>query len=243
MISLVMPYYLNPEMLARQYRNFTSWPSRARAAIKVIIVDDGSPRDPAANVPRPYGLPELEIYRVLEDRPWHQHAARNLGAHVADSEWLLLTDMDHMLEAGGAMALHRLAAHGRLDHRFAYMLDRIEADTRELTRAPNGQPKPHPNSFVMSRELYWRIGGYDERATGIYGTDALFRKRAFDIGRKGHLEIPLVRFWRDVVPDASTTTLPRKEGRDNAARARILDEIGRNPGGKLVLNFEWERVF
>ena len=115
MIALVMPYYMNGEMLRLQYRNFTSWPSRARNAIKIIIVDDGSPSDPAASVPRPYGLPELEIYRVIDDRPWHQHGARNLGAFEADREWLLLTDMDHMLEPEGAMALTRLAENGRLD--------------------------------------------------------------------------------------------------------------------------------
>ncbi len=242
MIALVMPYYLNREMLARQYRNFTSWPARARKAIKVIIIDDGSPRDPAANVPRPYGLPELEIYRVLEDRPWHQHGARNLGARLADRDWLLLTDMDHMLEPEQAMQLVKMAEKGQLDREACYMLDRIEADTREPTRAPNGVAKPHPNSFVMSRELYWRVGGYDERATGIYGTDALFRKRAFDIGKPGHLQIPLVRFWRDIVADASTTTLPRKEGRDHAKRVEILRQIAADPEGRKVLAFDWERV-
>jgi hypothetical protein len=94
----------------------------------------------------------------------------------------------------------------------------------------------------MSRKLYWQIGGYDERATGIYGTDALFRKRAFSIGREGHLPIPLVRYWRELVVDASTTGLPRKDGRDHAARARILEQIARDPGGRKVLDFEWERV-
>lgn len=242
MISLIMPYFENPEMLRIQYRNFVNWPSRARSLIKIIIVDDGSPNNPAERVPRPYGLPDLEIYRVLEDIPWHQHGARNAGAYEAKSKWLLLTDMDHMLEAGPAMALVRLAENFRLDPNTAYMLDRLEANTRERTKAPNGQPKPHPNSFVMSRELYWKIGGYDERATGIYGTDALFRKRAFSIGKEGKLEIHLLRFWRELVADASTEGLPRKEGRDNAARARILEDIARNPDGRLLLNFAWARV-
>lgn len=242
MINLVMPYYENPDMLRLQYRNFTSWPARVRKAIKIILVDDGSPVSPAARVPRPYGMPEIEIYRVIEDRPWHQHGARNLGAKMADGEWLVLTDMDHMLESEAAVRLVKMRDRGQLDPRTCYMLDRIEADTREPTRAPNGIPKPHPNSFVMSRALYWQIGGYDERATGIYGTDALFRKRAFSIGRQGHLEIALVRYWRDLVADASTEGLPRKEGRDNAARARILEQIARDPGGRKVLDFEWERV-
>lgn len=242
MISLVMPYYMNPGMLRLQYRNFQSWPARARNEIKVIIVDDGSPTSPAENVPRPYDMPTIEIYRVLQDKPWHQHGARNLGAHVADSEWLLLTDMDHVLEPDHAMELRGNIAKKLLDPRAVYMLDRIEADTREPTRAPNGVLKPHPNSFVLTRDLYWQIGGYDERATGIYGTDKLFRQRAFSIGHQQHLSIPLVRYWRELVPDASTTTLPRKEGRDPAEKSRIMREIARAPDDRRVLDFEWEQV-
>lgn len=242
MINLIMPYYLNAGMLREQYANFRTWPSKVRKGIKIIIVDDGSPVDPAANVPRPYGLPEIEIYDVLMDKPWHQHGARNLGAHVADGDWLLLTDMDHMLEAEPATELFNRVLQERLDRNRCYMLDRIEADTREHTRAPNGVLKPHPNSFVLTRDLYWQIGGYDERATGIYGTDRLFRQRAQSIGGNEQLDIALVRFWRDIVPDASTTTLPRKEGRDPVLRKQIMDEIAANPEARKVLDFEWQRV-
>lgn len=243
MITLVMPYYLNSSMLALQYRNFQSWKARVRKAIKVVIVDDGSPMLPASNVPRPYDMPEIEIYRVLMDKPWHQHGARNLGAHVADGEWLLLTDMDHVLEADDAARLELLVRKGQLDRDTCYMLNRREADTREPTLAPNGAPKPHPNSFLLTRELFWQIGGYDERATGIYGTDKLFRERAFTIGERGYLEdVCLTRFWRDLVPDASTTTLPRKEGRDPAHRRQVMASIAAEPDARKVLDFEWERV-
>src|SRR5690606_20832300 len=96
----------------------------------------------------------------LEDRPWHQHAARNLGAQEAAAPWLLLTDMDHVLTAGAAGSL--LKRLGRLDHRTAYFLHRIEATTLEPTLGRDNKPKPHPNSFVMTRDLFWEAGGYDE---------------------------------------------------------------------------------
>jgi len=240
MLTIAMPYYLNSEMLARHYRNWLAWPGKYRSRLRVIIADDGSPERPAANVPRPYGLPPIEIYRVLEDRPWHQHAARNLAADRADDGWMLVTDMDHMLPPEhGAALIKSLPA---LDPDTVYMLDRVEADTGKPTLGRDGQPKPHPNSFVLTRALYWRIGGYDERATGIYGTDRLFRERAFSVGRKGHLDIPLTRYWRDLVPDASTTTLPRKEGRDPAQKAVIMARIAAAPDDRVTLGFPWERV-
>lgn len=242
MLTICMPYYLNPGMLARHYRNWLEWPSKMRHALRAIIVDDGSPVSPAANVPRPYGLPAIEIYRIAEDRPWHQHGARNLAADRAPEGWMLLTDMDHVLSPAAARSLMKMIAKGKLDPRTCYMLDRIEADTGEPTLSEAGTPKPHPNSFVVTRETFWRIGGYDERATGFYGTDRLFRERAFSVARRGHLAVPLTRYWRDLVPDASTTTLARKEGRDPAIKARALAEIAAAPDARLALNFEWERV-
>lgn len=240
-LTLVMPFWLNSGMLAKQYEGWAAWPDELKRRFEIILVDDGSP-EPAADVPRPDGLPTLRIYRVLEDRPWHQHGARNLGAHEAEDGWLLLTDMDHVLSMVSAAAL--MLRLDRLNSETVYMLDRVEADTGKPTLNGHGQPKPHPNSFVMTRELYWRIGGYDEDFCGVYGTDAYFRERAFRIGRRGHLNIPLTRYWRDIVPDASTNGLPRKEGRDPLAKEKIL--AAKKARGEAdvvkVLQFEWERV-
>lgn len=242
MISLVMPYYMNPEMLKLQYRAWLQWPKSAREAFEIVIVDDGTKAGlHAADVPFPDGpMPKVRIFRIFEDRPWHQHAARNLGAHVAEGEWLLLTDMDHMLV--GRMAEALAAMQGDLDRETAYFLHRIEADTGEPTKGKDGAWKPHPNSFVMSRDLYWRAGGYDEDYCGHYGTDGLFKSRLFGIAKEGMLEdIYLKRFWRDLIPDASTTTLPRKEGRKPGWRDDVLTKkaLAGRAGEILTLNFEW----
>lgn len=244
MLSLVVPYYLNRTMLELQAREWARWSRKAKAQIEIIIVDDGSP-EPAADIDLGITSPiELSIYRITEDRPWHQHAARNLGAHVATAPWLLLTDMDHVLTAHQADAL--LKRLGKLDPGTAYFLHRIEASTGLPTMASDGlTPKPHPNSFVMTRDLYWQAGGYDEDFCGIYGTDGLFKARLFQLAEQGFLKhVALTRYWRDIVPDASTTTLQRKEGRkpgDKEAVAIRKKAEGRE-GQITTLNFPWERV-
>lgn len=244
-LAICMPYYDNPGMFQIQMGGWAEWPDELKRQVEIVIVDDGSPRWPAAEVPRPEGLPKLSIYRIAEDKPWHQHAARNLAADRATAPWLLLTDMDHVLPPDSAAVLLKRIAADKLDRRTVYMLDRVEADTGNPTRAENGKPKPHPNSFVMTRELYWKIGGYDEDLTGIYGTDSAFRARAFTKGKRGHLYgIKLRRYWRDLVPDASTTTLPRKEGRSAGAKQAILAAKAARGEANVVktLQFEWEQV-
>lgn len=240
MISLVMPFYRNPEQLSLQYRTWTQWSTSAADAFEIVIIDDGSP-EPAADVARPEGLPSVSIYRVLEDRPWHQHGARNLGAHVAQGDWLLLTDMDHVLTPTAADALVKRI--DQLDRRTAYFLHRLEADTLEPTRSPNGQRKPHPNSFVMTRDLYWEVGGYDEAFCGLYGTDGLFKQRLFSKANQGFLKkVPLVRYWSDIMPDSTTRGLPRKEGRKPGEKEAIMAMKAATGEGIRTLAFPWERV-
>jgi hypothetical protein len=39
----------------------------------------------------------LQIYRIMVDVRWNQDAARNIGAAHAENNWLVLTDIDHMV--------------------------------------------------------------------------------------------------------------------------------------------------
>jgi glycosyltransferase involved in cell wall biosynthesis len=238
-LSIVIPYYLNPEMLALQYKVWAGYPGYLKSNIEIVIVDDGSPVELAEKVRRPGGLPPLRIYRVLVDKPWNQHGARNLGAHEANGPWLFLTDMDHVLPSESLGKLIGNLAPDRI-----YTFARLNAPDMEPMRRPDGSLKEHPNTFAMTKEMYWRIGGYDERFCGIYGTDSLFRKRAASAAKFTHLhDVPIVRFSRDVIHDASTRTLPRKEGRGDSKK-RLLRQIAAEGSEDRIetLTFPWERV-
>lgn len=243
-LSIIMPYYCNPGMLRLQYANWLEWPEEYKRRCEIVIVDDGSPDERALDVPRPDGLPKLSIYRVLKDMPWHQHGARNLGAFVAFGDWLLLTDMDHVLKPDAVCALFERLDRGGLDPKTVYMPARVEADTG-LPTMKEGHLKPHPNSFVMTHEMYWYIGGYDEDFCGTYGTDSLFRHRAFTRARRGRLDdVALTRYWNDLVSDASTRTLSRKEGRERGAKQKVMARKLARGEMHIVktLQFQWERV-
>lgn len=239
-LSLVMPYYCNPGMLAEQYRVWAVYPQDVKQRLEVVLVDDGSPDElRAVHVPRPEGLPALSIYRALEDKPWHQHGARNLGAYQARGPWLLLTDMDHVLPAASMRALLLLQHKARI-----YTLARYDAPDELPTIGRYGEHKPHPNTFVMTRDLFWHIGGYDEDYCGVYGTDGLFRQRAYLLAPVQHLShVRILRYPRDVIKDASTTTLARKEGRDPEAKAKVREwKLQHGRENKVAtLEFEWTR--
>lgn len=246
MISFAMPYYRNPGMLAHQFETWAAYPEQLKAAIEIVLVDDGSPEpDHAMSVPRPEGLPSLRIYRVLEDIPWHQHGAKNLAAKEALGPWLFLTDMDHLMPADSLQRLFGRIEAAAIDD--VFMFHRVDAPDGKPTRNDRGELKPHCNTFAMSKAHYWTVGGYDEDCVG-YGTDGYFRRRLLPESRVTHLaDVPVVRYPREVIADASTrpnVPMDPKAFRHAGRRRQETDRrLAAKQGGRpRVLDFEWERV-
>lgn len=236
-LTLIMAYYENPGMLERQYAHWAGFGSAVREFLDIIIVDDGS-QSRAVDVPRPNGLPALQIYRIHEDRPWNQNGARNLGAMRAEGDWLLLTDMDHMFPEETLLRIKEVAKPGKV-----YRFRRLDFDTRKPTLDRKGLEKPHPNTWALTRKMYWTVGGYDERTCGYYGTDSFFRAKLEKAGYQFVLvKAPVLRFDTNMVPDASTVGLPRKGSRPEGWRAKLQAQLNATPQPDPC-GFHWYRMY
>lgn len=223
-MQLVISYYNNPAMLAHHKREW----ARYRHDCELILVDDGSATPPdLSDCPIPY-----RHFRVLEDRPWHQNGARNLGMWHARG-WCVLTDMDHVLTAENLAALHAMEkVHGH-----AYRPRRVWPDGTD-------REKRHPNSYVIHATDYWQAGGYDERWCGYYGTDATFRRRLKDSGiRITDTDAADLVLYEGVIDDAITRGLGRKNTAYHSARyPKVRAAMKRGGFPKAWLQFPWERV-
>lgn len=238
-ISFCYPYYRNPGMLAQQYETWAAYPDELKQALEIVIVDDGSPEgEDAAAVERPEGLPRLRIYRVQEDKPWHQHAARNIAAHHAQRAWLLMIDMDHVVPAD---SLQRILAEMGDDKAQVFKFRRLDAPDL-APKLKDGKEHPHPNTFVIAKTTYWAVGGYDERLCGIYATDGIFRKLCVEHTGKEWIQtdIQIVRYDRAVIPDASTTTWDRERYRDGQRKKEIGKLI--REGGTVTMQAAYDKV-
>lgn len=231
-ITLVLPYYDNPTILREHQRLWRSYSRKTAPRLHVIVVDDGSPRSPA--LPHVEAVPLLgsyRLYRIGVDRRWNWLACRNLGMHQATTDWALLTDIDHLLPEATLRAL----LNEPLDDLAVYRLSRVDA--------PHLTPyKPHPNTWFLTRFMFDQIGGYDERFSGYYGTDAEFRERVHKTARAVIMRPDvLIRYPREVIADASTTTYGRKEPQDGLNVRRIRNERDAVPDWRpLRLTFPWE---
>lgn len=212
MLSLVVTYFNQPAMLAEQARIWQTY----SAVPEIIVIDDGS-AVPATAQPRSSG------YRVTRDIPWHQDGARNLGAHVATGEWLLFLDIDH------AICADELA-------KVLDMLPKLAANTayRPLRRLVDlAYPlKPAANIWLIRRADFWRIGGYDERLCGSYGTDQEFIPRLRRTLVVNELPVVLDVYRRINIADAATAGLDRS-----------VVTPPKLTGPPKVLGFEWSRAW
>lgn len=225
-VTLVYPYYENPVFLSEQAKVWSAYPADLRDRTSVIVVDDGSPVSPAETAidwdPLKWSL-TARLFRIEVDIRWNWLAARNIGAHHASNGWLLITDMDHVIPEDTL----RGAIFGGLDDGTIYRFSRIGSKTH-----------PHPNSWLYTRAMFWKIGGYDEACSGYYGTDGDYRRRCAATAPIRILSEPLE--LREHEGDSSTTRYLRKQPEDAAVKRMIRAR----PSGwrPKVLSFPYHEV-
>lgn len=229
-ITLIVPYYENPKFLARHYdrhwRDGVSW--HMDDMLSVIVVDDGSPQFPAQYVLSCPKRPTMNVrlFRIEVDVRWNWLAARNIGFKHADTDWCLVTDMDHVVPPETL----RSCIYGQHDPKVVYGFSRQEHTGHPIA--------PHPNSWFLTKELFWKIGGYDESFSGYYGTDGEWRRRVREHAPIHILTDPLIRY--EYHGDSSTTHYKRKQAID-ANVSRIIK--ARKKGWKpKTLSFPYREV-
>lgn len=130
-----------------------------------ILVDDGS--DPP--IENTSSLP-ITIHRTGDTRPWTSSLARNVGAKMAQGEYLLMFDLDHIVTR---KLLDYVVAmkHPRTQFRRELaVLDENGVLTQAwdvlacygLKQRKSLRLESHHNSFAMRRDLFLEMGGYRE---------------------------------------------------------------------------------
>lgn len=245
-ITIIIPYYNQPGMLSAQIHAFLYLASFA--PIKIIVVDDCSKESPAIDILGDYSnYRHLSLYRIDSDIEWNRNGARNLGAHLAVTEWILQTDIDHILMPAPAQELVKTKLDKDKWYRFPRYRNGKADETRQKDQLdPNceyGKIKPHIDSYLMTREQYLS-SPYDERYAGFLGGGSPFlarQKRLYGDAELLPDEIYLEVYTRDVCSDSSTLGLSRDTTQYKELR-RQIDSTGDDTPQKF-LNFEWHKVF
>ncbi len=203
-ITIILPFYENHDFLKVHLGWWATFPASLRRHLSAIIVDDGSPRPAVLPEDKPF---PMRLFRIGVDVRWNWLAARNIGFHHAPEGWCVVTDMDHIIPESTATAL----VYGKHIPEMVYAFSRIEHSGEAIN--------PHSASFLMTKAIFWRTGGYDEALSGHYGTDGDYRRRLAHVAPLSILHDRLIRY--EYQGDSSTSTYKRKQPEDAKAKAII----------------------
>jgi glycosyltransferase involved in cell wall biosynthesis len=146
--------------------------------VEILLVDDGS--NPPLSIPDGCELKNFRIHATNDFRPWTQPIARNTGVKLARGEYVICTDIDHILTRklieevlqtkDDVVQFKRqvgiLDEHGDFDQRVetmkAWGFPQERIDRRGLKIVPHG------NSYAMRRELFLKYGGGREDRITTY---------------------------------------------------------------------------
>jgi hypothetical protein len=261
LITMVVPYYRQPKMLAKQLTTWASYSADVRDAFRFIVVDDCSPESAheildlfALNhEPAPFALPCISLYRIDKDVPWNRGMARNLGTKEATTPWVLHVDTDHVLppESAASLVQYLTPPHGVFGRCAWYRFERFRVgaadDTRKKDRADPAAKfvkiHPHIDSYVCRAEYFWKAGGYNEDFSGVLGGGSPFLKEMERVnGEPIVLPIPLHVYTRHAIHDSSENTLSRDPELFKRRKAEIMKARGTLRGHDPI-RLPWHRVF
>ena len=189
-LSVILCAYESYGVVERQMKYFKAMD--LPDDIEFILVDDGS------NPPHPqYDLKNLTVHYTNDKRPWTQGLARNAGVNVAKGEYILCTDIDHILSKEAIMASYVFTGDKMIFPRFLAVLDEngvLHQDFETLldygmdpdrTTSKRGlYASYHGNTYTMPREVFLMLGGnpvkactYGHHATSKKGEDSYFATR------------------------------------------------------------------
>lgn len=160
-LTLITHVYNAQQPVDRQVALWRQFSPELRARLSFLVIDDHS--DTPLQVDK--GGLDLRLVRVDDDIDWNMPGCRNLAATLCETPWLLFFDVDNVCsEASLRKIVDNLP---RLDKSRLHVFRRTE----------NGADvEPHINSFLITRQGFFKAGGYDEDFSGHYGfEDVAFR--------------------------------------------------------------------
>jgi len=225
-LSLISHYYNSHDKAQELIDHLTQAKPETLEHLELIIVDDCSDEERMLTAPNF----SLKYLRIIDDIPWNQAGARNLGALTSEGRWQLFFDIDQRISYEG---LDYVVEHcdGLSDNVMHYFLvnNFIDSNTNE-------QLLTHPNTFLVN-SIKFRINGlYDEDFAGNYGYEDLYLPYLWE--RNGGVRAVLGNEFYFTDQHFKTTSLNRDLEPNKIISSHKLMNGLKRP--KSLLRFEWK---
>jgi hypothetical protein len=220
-ITIGVLYFNQKHMIRKHYESWERYQDQA----EFIIIDDCS-NEKIKSAPN-----FVKQYRITDNIPWNQTGARNLLHYVAENDWVLSMDCDHVLDIEQFKRVMKLEMSNTLD---VYFLNRLFTHNAKKNRMHS--------TFLCNRNTFLAVGGHDEDLSGFYGAvDESWLQKVKQKLRYNWLQnIYVMNYSNDKsIVDANTSEFDRNSKRNMDLFKKKLRN--NQPRGS-TLRFKWERI-
>lgn len=198
-LSIIVPFLNSHEIVRRQILWFRKM--ELPDDVEILFMDDGS--DPPLSMNGVH-VPNMRIIPTNDFRPWTSSIARNTGAKLAKGAYFLMTDGDYIVPKAAILQAREFTGDKMRFRREFGVLDEDGHFTQnhsvlmawglpiQRIREKGTKMPPHPNNFCMRREVFFMMGGYDEK---------LILSRPYPQGEDRHFK----RDWARLVEKGKVT--------------------------------------
>lgn len=227
-LSYIINYYNQLEALKMHFRYWNTYSIHALDQVEFVVIDDGASID-AVDAMRDFwqsGIKfDLAIYKIKEDVPYNFPGTLNLGATVANAPVIMHTDLDVIAKAEDMDVLLKVAKKAKSNQ--CYKLKAMYGKGINTSLS----------SFLLWRETFWKVGGYDEDFAGNYGHDDIYFN--YKMKELGYEMIELEDCTLSTAPEGITNM-----NRDTTVNDELMEAKKKNLSTVAnVLRFSWERVY
>lgn len=229
-LTIIHTYYNEQSLLETQIERWNVY----NQSVNIILIDDGSQKIPAIDVIKQHKLKDyinFSLYRVTKDIGFNSHGCRNLGARLANTDWLVFLDIDYTIQPSD---LNRLKKES-LDSNSWY----------EMNAKFKGQGNSYMalNQFVIPRKLFLEQRGYDESFVPFHYGDREFLSRLEKNYEKKNLDWLMLtcrRGGRKAIHD-DTAEIPVYDDEKMVYYTKNLN-VSEIVKTDKKINFDWERL-
>jgi len=172
LITVNLSYYNQSiDILKKHLEEWNKFPEHIKKKFVFFIIDDCS-KIPINDILKGYNFEDLNIhlYRVLEDKYCNIAGVRNLGAKECNTPWMIILDMDTVINSDMAIQVVR-KAEDNINDNVVFKFNRKVPNIKNHVK----HNQSHPAVCLIRKEDYWNIGGCEEDLVGHYGqTDPSF---------------------------------------------------------------------
>lgn len=228
-LTIVTHHYNGHDKAQALVSHMNGLPADIANDIELLVVDDFS--DKACQLSNSGGI-QLKQLRITDDIAWNQSGARNLGAMLSRSNWLLFFDIDQQPNLSALEKLIKgLSSFESKTMYFFYVSNFIDSNLKiELS--------VHPNTFMVNKYDFIEFGMYDEDFAGHYGFEDIYLPYVWEKNGGRRIILGNSPFFED--QNFKTSAMNRSIDR-NKDLANKKVALG-SPRAKSFIRFSWIEI-